>query len=90
MVPPPRTPLRPDRLRSLNVPRAVAVELDAAGKPVAADGAAVESVLETWRLDDEWWRVAIVRRYHDVMLEGGKHVMLFEDLTNGTWWLQQP
>jgi len=72
------------------------------GRPVAvrrSDGQAVsdpgdrlsvEAILETWRLDDEWWRVAIVRRYHDVMLEGGKHVMLFEDLTNGTWWMQQP
>ena len=58
-----------------------------AGPP---DRLAVDAVLETWRLDDEWWRVAIVRRYHDVMLEGGKHVMLFEDLTNGSWWMQKP
>ena len=71
------------------------VELDALERPVAVTtvrGAAcgIEAVLETWRLDDEWWRVAIVRRYHDVMLEGGKHVMLFEDLTNGSWWMQKP
>ncbi|HEY6807609.1 MAG TPA: hypothetical protein VI160_02385 [Gemmatimonadales bacterium] len=73
------------------------VELDPEGRPVAVrrsagppDRLAVDAVLETWRLDDEWWRVAIVRRYHDVMLEGGKHVMLFEDLTNGSWWMQKP
>ena len=103
MVPAARAPLRVDRLRALNVPRPVAVEVDEQGRPRAImdeRGRAgtstderrrtVESIGEVWRVDDEWWRERISRRYVDVMLEGGKHVVLFEDLTTGQWWLQQP
>lgn len=157
MVPHSRAPVRADRLRALNVPRRVEVELDARGEPVAvreidepgesgrggsrpaqlrhptaaeaADGpepphaaapaasAAVErwggvglppsgvaagtgaagwrgrrvvEILEIWRIDDEWWRRPISRRYVDVVLEGGGHVVLFEDLTTNEWFLQKP
>jgi hypothetical protein len=48
----------------------------------------VESTGEIWRVDDEWWRRPISRRYFEVMLEGGKHVTLFEDLTTGEWFMQ--
>src|SRR6266571_4431725 len=68
-----------DRLRALNVPRRVEVELDAVGSPVTVDLATVETVQETWRIDDEWWRMPIVRRYVEVILEGGGRVVLFED-----------
>jgi hypothetical protein len=51
---------------------------------------AVESLGEIWRIDDEWWRVPIHRRYLDAILEGGKHVVLFEDLMTGEWWVQKP
>ena len=49
---------------------------------------AVREVGEVWRVDDEWWRVAIARRYVEVLLEGGKHVMLFEDLLSHDWFIQ--
>ncbi len=94
MVPLSRTPLRADRLRALNLPQPALVEVDAAGQPaaVAWDGKrrAVETVVETWRLDDEWWRAPIRRRYAEVVLENGKRVVLFEDLTTGEWRLQLP
>ena len=80
----------PDRLRALNVPRRVDVELDAEGKPVAVGRQSVESLGETWRVDDEWWRQLISRRYREAILEGGKHVVLFEDLITGEWWMQKP
>jgi hypothetical protein len=48
----------------------------------------VETVGEVWRVDDEWWRQPISRRYVEVMLEGGKHTVVFEDLTNGRWFIQ--
>jgi hypothetical protein len=51
---------------------------------------AVEAIGEVWRVDDEWWRQPISRRYFDVVLQGGKHVVLFEDLTTHQWWMQQP
>jgi len=79
-----------DRLRALNVPRRVEVELDAVGSPVTVDLATVETVQETWRIDDEWWRMPIVRRYVEVILEGGGRVVLFEDLITGEWFAQMP
>jgi len=78
------------------------VELDAQGRPAAvrprqngrtAGTAAphcVEAIGEIWRVDDEWWRQPISRRYFDVVLEGGGHVVLFEDLTTNQWWIQKP
>jgi len=140
MVPSSRTPLRPDRLRALNLPSAVEVGLDEWGRPTwvveisdvaagqrgseaehsvaarqrgseaegavchaapgsggAGGGAAaggkgrvVEEIVEEWVVEDEWWRAPIHRRYVEVALEGGAHVVLFEDLTTGDWFIQKP
>jgi hypothetical protein len=74
----------------------VAVEVDASGAPAAvgrfggsADGR-IECINESWRIDDEWWRQTISRLYFEAMLEGGKRVVLFQDLITGNWFLQQP
>jgi len=76
------------------------VELDAAGVPKAvkkqlrrsggqeATAAVVETILEMWRIDDEWWRQLISRRYFAVILEGGSRVVLFEDLVTHEWFMQ--
>jgi len=95
MVAPARAPLRTDRLRAVNAPREVAVQVDEFGLPMTAglpDGptARIESVNETWRIDDEWWRQMISRQYFEVMMEGGKRVVLFQDLINGKWFAQLP
>ena len=95
MVAPPRTPLRVDRLRALNAPRPVTVELSEYGRPRAIMGddqshRAIETIGEAWRVDDEWWRQPISRRCFEVLLEGGKRMVLFEDLTTNQWWMQQP
>jgi len=37
----------------------------------------VEAILESWRIDDEWWRHMIARAYLEVILEGGKRLVLF-------------
>jgi hypothetical protein len=76
------------------------VELDASGSPAAVKAAVgrsggravctVEAILETWRIDDEWWRLPISRRYYEVVLEGGGRVVLFEDLVSGDWFVQKP
>jgi hypothetical protein len=75
----------------------VQVEVDASGRPRAVrrsknegGGQSVEDILDVWRIDDEWWRLSISRLYHDVMLEGGGHVVLFKDLITGDWFAQQP
>lgn len=96
MVAPSRAPLRADRLRAVNEPRLVAVELNADGAPMTmrrsggqeTNTAVIESVLESWRIEDEWWRHLISRRYFEVILEGGGRVVLFEDLVRGEWFVQ--
>lgn len=50
----------------------------------------VESIGEIWRINDEWWRVPINRQYVEAILEGGKRVILFEDVVTGEWWMQSP
>ena len=82
--------MKTDRLRTINTPRRVEVELGVAGLPVMVERRAVESVGEICCIDDEWWREPIHRRYVEVILEGGKHVVLFEDLMTGEWWVQKP
>ncbi len=100
MVTPARAPLRTDRLRAVNEPKKTAVELDEKRKPVAirrsrdngggqeATAAVVENIIESWRIDDEWWRQLISRRYFAVILEGGARVVLFEDLVTHEWFIQ--
>ena len=46
----------------------------------------VAQLVESWRIDDEWWRIPISRRYHRVILEGGRPVTLFQDLVEGRWY----
>ena len=48
----------------------------------------VAAILEIWRVDDEWWRQPISRRYMEVVLQGGRHVVLYEDLATGDWFMQ--
>ncbi len=115
MVSPARAPLRTDRLRALNAPRLVTVELNADGAPAKVwrsrdngggrkteaavndngggqeeTAAVVEAILESWRIDDEWWRQLISRRYFAVIFEGGTRVVLFENLVTNEWFMQTP
>lgn len=92
MVAPARAPLRTDRLRAVNEPKSVALELDTSGALTIAKatGGKIEAILETWRIDDEWWRQTISRAYMEVMLEGGKRLVLFQDLITGQWFAQMP
>jgi hypothetical protein len=50
---------------------------------------AVESVQETWRIDDEWWRANhIARVYWRVLLEDGRTVDVYHDLARNRWYKQ--
>jgi len=90
MVAPARAPLRADRLRAVNTPHPVVVECDGQHRPLAVGGVRIEAILESWRIDDEWWRQPISRCYHAVLLEGGKRVVLLEDIVTGDWFAQMP
>lgn len=74
------------------------MELNERGFPIAVETAGrsdgqtvrtrVEAVGETWLVDDEWWRNPIQRRYVEVMLQGGKHIVLYEDRITNEWFEQ--
>lgn len=90
MVAPARAPLRTDRLRAVNEPAPVTVECDEQHRPITLGGTTIEIILESWRIDDEWWRQPIARCYHAVLLDGGKRIVLFEDIVSGEWFAQMP
>lgn len=93
-----------DRIRPLNLPQAVTVGTDDRQNPTwvttddsakrTTDGIqrtkAVAAIVDAWRVDDEWWRDAISRRCFELVLHGGRHVVLYEDLVTGNWFLQRP
>ncbi len=76
----------------MNEPVTVAVESDASGKPKAAlwrgEFRRVAAVHDTWRIDDEWWRDEIARRYFVVELEGGRRLTVYHDLVENLWYAQ--
>ncbi len=88
-----RTQVRAHRLRPLNLPRPVNVVLNERGLPIAItrDGKRkeVEKIGEVWRVDDEWWRDPITRRYVETILEGGRRVVVYEDQRTGEWFEQR-
>ena len=79
------------RLRPLDAPRSIQVRTGANDTPVqvrlARTPLQVLSIRERWRIDDEWWRAPIHRIYHQVVLEDGRVVTLYRDLTDGRWYL---
>lgn len=92
MVEDPRTAAGPGRFRALNEPTPLAVEADERGTPRAVlwRGAykRVHAISDTWRIDDEWWRDEIARRYFIVELEGGRRLSIYRDLVAGAWYGQ--
>jgi len=49
---------------------------------------AVTAIRDTWRIDDEWWRTEISRRYFALELDGGNRRTVFQDLVTGAWYVQ--
>jgi len=81
------------RLTPLNRPRRIIIDTNDDGAPAAvrlANGRfSVESIVESWRIDDEWWREKTISRlYRRVLLEDGRVVDVYEDLVSGKWWRQ--
>jgi len=81
---------RPKTVRRGGAAAAPPHSISASPVPPATPAVAIEAVLETWRLDDEWWRQPIARRYHEVVIAGGGRVVLYVDLVTGEWWMQKP
>lgn len=79
-------------LIALNTPRPAAVEQGKHGEPTAViwrgSFRRVVAIHDTWRIDDEWWRDEIARRYYVVELEGGRSLTLYRDLVADAWYAQ--
>ncbi|MDQ3780751.1 MAG: hypothetical protein M3354_09440 [Chloroflexota bacterium] len=45
-------------------------------------------IQDTWRIDDEWWRAPIARRYYLVLLEDDSLRTIYHDLVTGQWYAQ--
>jgi len=82
-----------DKIRLLNQPRPLTVEADESGLPRwigAGDGQRrITEFVDVWRIDDEWWRTEISRRYFLVVSEDGVTRTIFQDLIGEGWYEQQ-
>jgi CO dehydrogenase/acetyl-CoA synthase delta subunit len=76
--------------RRLAVPRRVKVDAGEDGCPVTVDGRTVESVRESWLVEDRWWTDRpLRRRYWEVVTTCGRDEIVFHDLGHGRWWRQR-
>lgn len=92
MVENPRTATGAGSLRRLNEPQPVAIEASENGLPRAMLWKGVyrkvHAIHDTWRIDDEWWREEIARRYFEVELESGRRLTVYHDLHTDAWYSQ--
>ncbi len=76
--------------RRLGIPRRAAVRCTAAGRPVAVEGDRVDSVRETWLVEDRWWTDRpLRRRYWEVVTARGRDLVVFHELEGGGWYRQR-
>jgi hypothetical protein len=53
------------------------------------NGEAVESLRESWLVEDRWWTAEpLRRRYWELVGERGRNIVIFHDLRSGRWYLQ--
>ena len=60
------------------------------GRPLSVGGRAVESVRESWLIEDRWWTEApLRRRYWEVVTADGRDLVVYRDLRVGRWFAQR-
>lgn len=88
MVTHPREQSSPRAARRLNEPRPVAVQAAGAG-PIAVGTVPVMAIREEWRVNERWWTDRpLRRRYFDLVLETGEHLVVYHDEQTGAWFRQ--
>jgi hypothetical protein len=56
------------------------------GRPVEVSGHEVDSVRESWLIEDRWWtEEPLRRRYWEVVTTSGRNVVVFHDIGSGRW-----
>jgi hypothetical protein len=72
------------------MPAAVEASADGAPHAVVWRGVyrGVAVIHDSWRIDDEWWRDEIARRYYLVELADGRRLTLYRDIRRDAWFAQ--
>jgi len=74
--------------RALGLPRPARVRWGE-GCPAEVDGEAVESLRESWLVEDRWWTAEpLRRRYWELVGVRGRNIVVFHDLRSRRWFLQ--
>lgn len=74
--------------RAVALPRAARVRARA-GRPCSVNGEAVESLRESWLVEDRWWTDRpLRRRYWEMVGVRGRNLIVFRDLVAGGWFVQ--
>ena len=82
-------PVRQSGPRALGLPRAVAVRTHG-GRPCRVGAEAIESVRESWLVEDRWWTDRPLRRhYWEIVTTCGRNEVVFSDLFSDRWWRQR-
>ncbi len=84
------------KLRPLNAPMPLRVQMDAAGRIVGIwrqgrlTPRTIAAIQDRWRIDDEWWREhPISRMYYEVVLDDGSLLTMYQDLIADEWFEQR-
>jgi hypothetical protein len=74
--------------RILNLPRPAKVWVRG-GIPSRVNGELIDSVQESWLVEDRWWTERpLRRRYWQIVSVRGRNLILFHDLCLGGWFTQ--
>lgn len=74
----------------LYAPHPVHVRSDAGFRPLSVGGRLVEAMREEWLVEDRWWSGEPLRRHYlELVLEGGRCVVVYRDLAAGGWYEQR-
>ncbi len=57
------------------------------GRPIESQ---VEQIIDLWEIEDDWWRKKpIQRRYVRLLMDTGRVMTIFKDLSSGEWFRQE-
>ncbi|HKP88855.1 MAG TPA: hypothetical protein VJT75_02665, partial [Thermoleophilaceae bacterium] len=77
-------------VRRLGAPRRASVAADDRGLPHAVAEEPVDAIAEEWVVEDRWWTGRpLRRRYFELVLAGGRNVVVYRDLLGGGWFEQR-
>ncbi|HEY2637197.1 MAG TPA: hypothetical protein VGI54_07415 [Solirubrobacteraceae bacterium] len=73
--------------RRLGVPLRIPVRAGQGGRPLRVEGRDVDSVRESWLIEDRWWTEhPLRRRYWEIVTTCGRDVVVYHDLEDGRWY----